>query len=192
MRSRAAIAFAIAAISLFACAPPRGPLTDISGVMPDLEFRMQRANDGKQINADGYRRHVVVLYFGYTNCPDICPTTLSDLASVLQRLGSQARDMRVLFVTVDPSRDKLPALKTYVSAFAPEIDGLRGSPDAIARLARRYRVAYSVTPASPGHDYEVMHSDSVFFFDRDGHARYVATSVADTGATAAAVKTLLQ
>jgi protein SCO1/2 len=192
MRSRAAIAFAIAAISLFACAPPRGPLTDISGAMPDLEFRMQRANDGKVVDAADYRGHLVILYFGYTNCPDICPTTLSDLAAVLQRLGPQARDVRVLFVTVDPSRDRLPALKTYVNAFALQIDGLRGSPDAIARLARRYRVTYSVTPASPGRAYEVMHSDSVFFFDRDGHARYVATSVADAGATAAAVKTLLQ
>ncbi len=183
---------ALAAGLLFACAPPRGPLTDIRGVMPDLAFEMVRANDGKPVGADDYRGHAVVLYFGYTNCPDICPTTLSDLAAVLQRLGPQARDVRVLFVTVDPARDSLAGLKTYVNAFAPEIDGLRGSPDAIARLARRYRVTYAVTPASPGHAYEVMHSDSVFFFDRDGHARYVTTSVANADDTTAAVKTLLQ
>jgi protein SCO1/2 len=192
MKSRAVFGLIFTVGILFACAPPHGSFTDISGVMPDLEFAMQRANDGKSIRAIDYRGHVVVLYFGYTNCPDICPTTLSDLSSVLQRLGPKARDVRVLFVTVDPSRDQLPELKTYVNAFAPEIDGLRGSPDAIARLARRYRVTYAVTSASPGHAYEVMHSDSVFFFDRNGHPRYVATSVAKADDTTAAMKILLQ
>jgi protein SCO1 len=175
-------------IFLAACAPPRGPVTDIDGAMPPLAFTMTRANDGKPVEASDYRGRAIVLYFGYTNCPDACPTTLSDLATVLERLGPRARDVRVLFVTVDPNRDTLAALKTYVNAFAPEIDGLRGSEDAIARLARRYRVTYQVTPGPP---YEVMHSDSVFFFDRDGRARYVATSVADAHAIAADVKTLL-
>jgi protein SCO1/2 len=161
---------------LAACAPARGPVTDIRGAMPDLAFAMVRANDGKAVDANDYRGHVVVLYFGYTNCPDACPTTLSDLATVLHRLGPKANDVRVLFVTVDPNRDHLPTLKAYVNAFAPQIDGLRGSQDAIANLARRYRITYSVSAGPP---YEVMHSDSVFFFDRDGHARYVATSVAN-------------
>jgi protein SCO1/2 len=161
---------------LAACAPARGPVTDIRGAMPDLAFAMTRANDGKAVDANDYRGHIVVLYFGYTNCPDACPTTLSDLATVLHRLGPKANDVRVLFVTVDPNRDTLPALKAYANAFAPQIDGLRGSQDAIANLARRYRITYSVSAGPP---YEVMHSDSVFFFDRDGHARYVATSVAN-------------
>ena len=160
--------------------------------MPGLEFAMTRANDGKDITADDYRGHVVILYFGYTNCPDACPTTLSDLAAVLQRLGPKAQDVRVLFVTVDPNRDTLPALKAYANAFAPEIDGLRGSDDAVARLARRYRVTYQVTPASSGHAYDVMHSDSVFFFDRDGRARYVATSVANAALIEAALRNLLK
>ena len=161
---------------LAACAPPHGPVTDIRGAMPDLSFAMTRANDGKTVDARDYRGHAIVLYFGYTNCPDACPTTLSDLATVLKRLGPKAQDVRVLFVTVDPNRDTLPTLKTYVTAFAPQIDGLRGSDNAIARLARRYRVTYTVSPGPP---YEVMHSDSVFFFDREGRARTVATSVAD-------------
>jgi protein SCO1 len=183
---------AAALLALAACAPPRGAVTDITGAMPDLAFAMMRANDGKAVDADDYRGHAVILYFGYTNCPDACPTTLSDLATVLKRLGPKANDVRVLFVTVDPNRDTLAALKTYVTAFAPEIDGLRGSEDAIARLARRYRITYEVTPASPGHAYEVMHSDSVFFFDRNGHARYVATSVDNSGKIANDVETLLK
>ena len=184
--------FVALALFLATCAPPHGPVTDIKGAMPDLEFAMTRANDAKAVNADDYRGRVVVLYFGYTNCPDACPTTLSDMATVLQRLGREAHDVRVLFVTVDPARDSLSTLKSYVSAFAPEIDGLRGTDDAIARLARRYRVTYAVTPATADHPYQVMHSDSVFFFDRDGHARYVATSVADSKLITSDLRTLLQ
>lgn len=192
MKTMARRAFFALFLSLAACAPARGPVTDISGAMPPLEFAMQRANDGAQVTEQDYRGRVVILYFGYTNCPDECPTTLTDLSAALAQLGARARDVRVLFVTVDPARDTPAALKAYVRAFAPEIDGLRGSADAIARLARRYRVTYEVTPASPGHPYEVMHSDSVFFFDGSGRARYVATSVADAPLTANYITRLLQ
>ncbi|MGB8363468.1 MAG: SCO family protein [Rhizomicrobium sp.] len=169
----------------------QGAVTDITGAMPALEFSMVRANDGAAVTAADYRGRVTVLYFGYTNCPDVCPTTLANLATVLQALGAQAKNVRVLFVTVDPDRDSLAALKTYVAAFAPQIDGLRGTADAVATLARRYRVTYLVTPASPGHPYEVMHSASTFFFDREGNARYVATSVADAPAIEADIRGLL-
>lgn len=175
-----------------ACAPQKGPLTDIRGIMPDLGFAMTRANDDRDVTANDYRGRIALLYFGYTNCPDICPTTLGDLSAALQRLGVRAGRVRVLFVTVDPARDNLPALKLYANAFGPEFDGLRGSADAVARLARRFRVLYRVTPATPGHPYEVMHSDSVFFFDRNGRARYVATSVADAALIAAVIDRLLR
>ena len=151
---------------------------------------MTRANDGNAVDARDYRGRIVVLYFGYTNCPDVCPSTLSDLSDVLKRLGDRANDVRVLFVTVDPARDSLGTLNAYVRAFAPQIDGLRGSDDAIARLARRYRITYSVAPATPGHPYEVMHSDSVFFFDREGRARFVDTSVANASTVASEITSL--
>jgi protein SCO1/2 len=178
---------------LASCGPPRqGAVTDITGAIPALEFAMTRANDGKQVRAADYRGKVVILYFGYTHCPDECPTTLADLASVLQRLGTKADDVRVLFVSVDPDRDTSPVLKSYVEDFAPEVDGLRGAPDAVAMLARRYRVTYQVTKASPGVAYEVMHSDSIFFFDPSGRARLVATSVDRTDAIAADVEQLMK
>jgi protein SCO1/2 len=177
---------------LMACAQPHGAITDITGAMPPLAFAMTRANDGADVTAANYRGRVTILYFGYTNCPDECPTTLANLAVVLQGLGTQALDVRVLFVTVDPDRDSPAALKAYVAAFAPQIDGLRGNADDVARLARSYRVTYLVTPASPGHAYEVMHSASVFFFDRDGRARYVATSVANAPVIEADVRRLLK
>lgn len=159
-------------------------VTDITGVMPPLAFRMTRANDGAQVGAESYRGKVVVLYFGYTHCPDECPTTLANLATALQRLGSRAKDVRVLFVSVDPARDTLPVLKSYVTAFAPEIDGLRGSDNQVAALARRYRVVYSVNLATREHPYEVMHSASTFFFDRDGRARFVTMSTDKTAVVA--------
>lgn len=179
-------------VLLLGCERPVGAITDITGVMPPLEFALTRANDNASVTESDYRGRVTILYFGYTNCPDECPTTLANLAAVLQRLGVQAKDVRVLFLTVDPKRDSLAALKAYVAAFAPQIDGLRGSADDVARLARRYRVTYRVTPASPGQPYEVMHSASTFFFDRSGNARYVATSVADVPSVAADIRRLLK
>ncbi len=161
-------------------------VTDITGAMPGLQFSMTRANDGANVTAPSYRGKVVVLYFGYTHCPDICPATLANLSNVLKELGPRANDVRVLFVSVDPARDTAASLKAYVSAFAPQIDGLRGTPDQLARLARRYRVIYSV--AVKGRDTEVMHSDAVFFFDKDGNARFVATATEDTRALAADIK----
>ena len=163
---------------------------DITGHMPDLAFTMQRANDGKTVSAADYRGKVTLLYFGYTNCPDVCPTTLANLSEALRRLGPKAKQVRVLFVTVDPDRDTLPVLKAYVKAFSSELDGLRGTKDAIAALARRYRVAYSVTKPTADHPYEVMHSAAVFFFDRKSHARLVTLTTDDTAAIAADIARL--
>ena len=164
--------------------------TDIAGVMPPLAFSMIRANDSGRVDAADYRGKTVLLYFGYTHCPDICPTTLTNIATALRALGPAAQRVRVLFVSVDPARDTVPILAQYVRAFAPQIDGLRGSDDATAVLARRYRVLYTVTPATPGHPYTVMHSDSLFLFDETGHARYVLTSTNDTAALAARIREL--
>lgn len=165
--------------------------TDITGAMPALSFHMSRANDGTAVSAEGYRGKVVLLYFGYTHCPDACPTTLANLTTVLQKLGARAKDVRVLFVTVDPARDTLSLLRAYVASFAPQIDGLRGTDDEIASLARRYRVLYRVTPASAGQDVQVMHASSTFFFDRDGRARLVTTNTDDTVAIAGDIERLL-
>lgn len=162
--------------------------TNITGVMPDLTFTMTRADNGRVVSASDFRGKEVLLYFGYTNCPDVCPTTLANIAEALNKLGPRAKDVRVLFVTVDPNRDTLPVLKNYAKAFSPEMVGLRGTPDAIASLARRYRVAYSVDPGPP---YEVSHSSAVFFFDANGKARVVTLTTDDTAALAGDMKALL-
>ena len=113
---------------------------DVSGSLPPLSFSLTRSEDGKRVTEADYRGKIVLLYFGYTQCPDECPSTLANTAEILSRLGADAQYVRVLFVTVDPNRDTAPILSTYTRNFAPEIVGLRGTPDALAALARRYRV----------------------------------------------------
>ncbi len=166
----------------------RPGVTDVTGASPDLAFSMTRSSDGMAVTATDYRGKVTIVYFGYTNCPDICPATLANLTDAVASLGRQGRDVRILFVTVDPDRDTLPTLKTYTNAFTATLDGLRGSDNDLARMARRYRVAYEVNKSPK---YDVMHSESVFFFDAQGHARLVELSTDDTRAVANDIRHLL-
>jgi protein SCO1/2 len=155
---------------------------DMEGVSPPLSFSMTRASDGKTVTEADYRGKLVLLYFGYTFCADVCPMTLANLARILQPLRKQAAQVRLLFVTVDPNRDTLPALKQYVAAFGPQVVGLRGTPDQLTALARRYRVAFSVKPVSNGSPYEVTHSSAIWVFDRTGAVRLLVPSLATADA----------
>jgi protein SCO1 len=173
-----------AMLALLGCSKPAWHMTDISGAMPRLDFHM--AANGKPVTAEDFKGKVVALYFGYSHCPDVCPTTLANLTDMMAKVGSP--DVRVLFVTVDPDRDTDAVLADYAKAFSPQVVGLRGSANQLADLARSYRIAYTVKPGPP---YEVMHSNAVFFFDRDGRARLVTTDTTDTAAMAEDVKRLL-
>ena len=161
---------------------------DITGTSPDLQFALQRAPDGKTVTAADYRGEIVMAYFGYTFCPDVCPLTLQNLNSVFAAMGEASKPVRVLFVTIDPKRDTLASLGQYVSLFGPQFTGLSGSADQLARFARRYRVAYSVEVAPDGEE-AVTHSSALFVFGRTGAARLLvpslATSAADIGGVAA-------
>jgi protein SCO1 len=148
---------------------------DMTGVLPPLKFTMTRDTDGKTVTAADFKGKVVLLYFGYTNCPDVCPTTLMNVTDMLKKLGKGADDVRMLFVTVDPNRDTLDVLKQYTGAFATQIVGLRGTPDELATLAKRYRVSYSVTPAENGKPYEVTHGAAVYVFNRQGDIKVLFT-----------------
>lgn len=167
---------ACAAALLAACtSQPAWQLNDVHGHLPDLKFQM--TNDlGQPVTAKTYRGKVVLLYFGYTHCPDVCPLTLVHLHTVLQRLGKQAEGVRILFVTVDPSRDTVPVLHQYVTAFDPRIVGLTGTQDAITQLTKRYRTFYKPEAPDPkSGGYEVTHSSAIYFFDREGRAQVLAT-----------------
>ncbi len=169
---------------------------DVSDSSPPLALTMTRASDGREVTAADYRGKVVMLYFGYTFCPDICPTTLANMAAILDQLRHRAKPVRVLFVTVDPERDTAPVLAAYVKNFAPQIEGLRGTPDQLAALARRYRVAYSVTPGTSDHPYEVTHSSAIYVFDASGAARLLVSSLSsaqpDIAGTVADLRRLVE
>jgi protein SCO1 len=154
---------------------PNYNLKSIRGLVSPLEFQMTD-QDGQPVTAADYRKDLVVLYFGYTACPDECPTTLTMLANALHTLGPQASQVRVLFVTVDPSRDTSGVLKRYVNNFGPEFVGLRPDQDELSALSKRYRIAYHYEKPDKDGNYEVDHSSAVFIFDRGGRARLLALS----------------
>ena len=140
-------------------------MTNVAGGPPRLNFTLTRA-DGAPVTGETYRGKVVALYFGFTHCPDVCPAALANLADVAKRVNSP--DFQILFVTVDPDRDRPSVLRDYAAAFTPQMHSLYGTPNQLADVARRYRVAHGVDKGPP---YEVMHSNAVFFFDRGGRAR---------------------
>ena len=161
----------------FILAGPAGAanLHPVRGFLPDLRFSLQTSGPKTVTQAD-YKDKIVLMFFGYASCPDVCPTTLAQLAAVMEELGPQADQVRILFVSVDPHRDTPESLETYVKAFDEHAIGLTGTEKQIADLARRYRVAYQIEKPDPKtpDDYEVAHSRGVYFFDREGRARFLA------------------
>lgn len=172
----AAIALCLAGM-LAACASKDPPyaLKDVSGLVAPLEFNLTDQDD-HPVSAAAYRHELVLLYFGYTECPDECPTTLATLARALHSLGPEASQVRVLFVSVDPQRDTTAVLKRYVGNFGPQFVGLRGDPAQLTDLSKRYRIAYHYEKPDKYGNYEVDHSSAVFVFDRSGRARLLALS----------------
>lgn len=169
-------ATALAALGLLAACGSQEPhfaLQDVTGLMPQLKFALTD-QDGRAVTASDYRGKIVLVYFGYTHCPDACPTTLTMLSEAMRRLGAEAGRMRVLFISVDPARDTTAVLKRYVSAFGPQFVGLRGDDDALTALSKRYRIAYHREPPDRNGYYAVDHSSAVFIFDASGRARLLA------------------
>lgn len=127
--------------------------------------------DGRLRRLADFRGKVVLLFFGYLQCPNYCPTILARLAGVMQRLGDEARRVQVLFITLDPERDTPPALKEYVTQFHPSFLGLYASPQATPRLALDFRVYYRKVPgASPG-NYHIDHAVFGYAYDPAGRLR---------------------
>ncbi len=120
----------------------------------------------------------LLVYFGYTYCPDVCPTTLTTLTGALAKLGSRADDVQPLFITVDPKRDTPAVLAGYTAAFSPKLVGLTGSPEQIAQVAREYRVYYAEHRTGPGpDDYLMDHSSIIYIISPDG--RFLSVLPAD-------------
>lgn len=151
-------------------------LDDVAGVMPDLEFNMTD-DSGKAVTAQDYRGKVVMLYFGYAHCPDVCPLTMANLHAVMQDLGvAAAAHVQVLFVTVDPARDTVPVLHAYMNAFDARFVGLRGTPGQLQALVKRYRAIYEIEKPIPADGkYAMSHSSGIYIFGPKGNIRLLAS-----------------
>jgi protein SCO1/2 len=134
--------------------------------------------DGKPVTDQTWRGKYMLVYFGYTYCPDVCPTTLTSVAAALDKLGPKADQIQPLFITVDPKRDTAAVVKQYAAAFSPRLIGLTGTPEQIAAAAKEYRVYYAEHRTGPGpDDYSMDHSSVLYLMGPDG--RFIAPVRAD-------------
>jgi protein SCO1/2 len=157
--------------SLLAAACGEGPRfksTDITGVDYGTTLELTD-HTGRTRRLEDWRGKAVVLFFGFTHCPDVCPTTLAEAASSLKQLGPAAEHVQVLFVTVDPERDTQKALADYVTAFHPSFIGLRGDEEATRRVAREFKIYYEKRKQGGG--YTVDHSAQTYVIDAQGRLR---------------------
>ena len=176
-RALAALATAAAvSLGLAACDKLGGPPSpfkgiDITGsdVRPGETALLDGAGRPRSLQAFGGK--VLVVIFGYTHCPDVCPTSLADAAKALKQLGNDAARVQVVFVSVDPGRDKPTLLRDYVTAFRPDFIGLTGDPEAIARVTRDFRVYSAVHEDADPSKYTVEHAGQMFVLDGQGRAR---------------------
>lgn len=167
------LVFALFAAALIAACGPSTPAfksTDITGADYGRELALTDHNGKPRTLAD-FRGKVVVIFFGYLFCPDVCPTTLTELRAVLDELGADAGRVQVLFVTVDPARDTREALAQYVTGFHPSFLGLYGDAEATARVAKEFKVFYQKGPASAAGSYSVDHTAGTYVIDPQGRLR---------------------
>ncbi len=134
--------------------------------------------EGRSVRLSDYRGRVVLLFFGYTHCPDVCPTTLAKLNYVVQELGEAAREVQVIFISVDPERDTPAAMKRYLSHFDPAFVGLTGRPEEIEAVTRAYGVYVEKEEVGSAAGYLVTHSARTYVIDREG--RLVLTFAYET------------
>jgi len=176
---------------LAACTPagPSFKGSDVTGATFGRDFALTDPAGQPRTLAD-YRGKAVAVFFGYTQCPDVCPTTLAALAEATRSLGADADKVQVVFITVDPDRDTAALLAQYVPAFDPRFVGLRGDAAATERVAREFKVIYQKVPGTTPDRYTMDHSAGIFLFDRAGRLR-VYESSADPAVLAHDLRTLL-
>ncbi len=168
------LAAPVAAVVLAGCDQAAVPKPSFKGIdITGAEY----ARDFDLPDVDGKRRHladfkgkVTLVFFGYTQCPDVCPTTMMELAQVKQELGADGARVQGIFVTVDPERDTPEILKAYVGAFSPDFVALRGSLDETKAVAKAFKVFYAKVPGQDG-SYTMDHTAGSYIFDASGKVR---------------------
>lgn len=174
-------------------APPKSPFhgVDVTGAEMGADFRLTDHN-GKARSLDDFRGKAVAIFFGYTHCPDVCPTTLSDMAKALQILGPDAARVQVLFVTVDPRRDTPELLRQYVPAFNPTFLGLYGDAAATSKVTRDFKIYAQERPGKDPGQYTLDHSAQTLVFDRQGRLRLLLPYGSEPAKIASDLRVLLE
>lgn len=164
--------------------------TEITRVEWGRDFRLTD-HHGRPRSLQDFRGKAVMLFFGFTHCTDVCPTTLADLARVVRRLGADAARVQVLFVTVDPQRDTAPVLAKYVTAFHPDFLGLRGDPADTAAMAREFKFFHAAHAPDARGAYAVDHGSAIYVYGPQGRRRLLMSGPHDVEAMAADIARLL-
>jgi protein SCO1/2 len=170
----AALAAALAACGKTDAPPPPQTLTfqgvDITGAEYGRRLSLPD-QDGKERTLADFKGKVVVVFFGYTQCPDVCPTTMAELAQVKKELGADGARVQGIFVTVDPARDTPEVLKSYVTAFDPSFVALRGTPEQTTEVAKEFKVFFAKVPGRTEGSYTVDHTAGSYVLDPEGRIR---------------------
>lgn len=163
---------------------------DITGA--DYAKKLSLADpDGQVRSLDEWKGKVVVVFFGYTQCPDVCPTTLAELAEVKRSLGPDGDKVEGVFVSIDPERDTPALLKQYIGNFGPGFVALRGTPEETKAAAREFKVFYSKVPGKAEGSYTMDHTAGSFLFDPQGRVRLFTRYGSGAQALAGDIKALL-
>ena len=173
MKRREFLLGAVALPALAACDKFAKPVfngVDITGAELGTDFALTDHN-GRKVSLADFRGKAVALFFGFTQCPDVCPTTLSDMAKAMKLLGPDAARVQVLFVTVDPERDTPALLKAYVPQFDPGFLGLYGDAAATAKVAKDFKIYVQKRPTGASGQYTIDHSAQTLVFDANGKLR---------------------
>jgi protein SCO1/2 len=190
MKLLSALLLCVAMLLAGCSEPQRFISTDLSTVDWGKDFKLTDHN-GKVARLADFRGKAVVMFFGYTQCPDVCPTTLSAMREAMNLMGDDARRVQVLFVTVDPARDTPALLAQYVPAFHPSFLGLYADEKNIAALAKDFKVFYAKQPGSTPGSYSIDHSTGSYAFDPQGKLRLLLRHGEAPANIAADLKALL-
>ena len=162
----------LAAVALAACSPDKPPFRsiDVTGADYARDFQLIDHN-GQQRSMADFRGKVVVVFFGFTQCPDVCPTAMSDLVQVKAALGSEGDKLQALFITLDAARDTPEVLKAYTANFDPTFLGLRPTPEQLPELTRHFKIFYKKNEGPTPSIYTLDHSAGSYVFDPQGRVR---------------------
>ena len=187
------VAAVFAGINLAGCSEskPTFNAVDITGADYAKDFSLTDANGRVRSMAD-FKGKVVVLFFGYAQCPDVCPTTMTEMAQIKQQLGSDADKLQVLFITVDPARDTPEVMKAYMGAFDPSFVALIPTADQLPVVAKDFKVYYKKVDGKTPTSYSMDHSAASFVYDPQGRLRLYARYGAGVPPMVADIKALLK